>query len=920
MYGRHLFRRRFAGMALSFLLMWQGISPSLPPLSAQESAAERTENFFKDFPSELGTVEDLQLSGESNGPFIIHVQDIHSDPEVQKTIRGILKWVQTHFGKGELVIGLEGAAGAIHPEYLDLFPGEPQKNAEIVQDLLKKGELAGTELLAWEEYRAARHDMKFLGLEDPGLYRESFEAYRKVLFAEAEITAALGKLEKKLELAKSRIFSPVLNEFFREKSRRKQGDYGAGDSLQAVQLLPYISYLGRKSSETLQIDLTDKIEQIRFPQLVRILALQDIEKKFDPIKAEEQRKTLELLLSPAAPVLLSKGKNLNRRALEELSIFASGHKIDLNQYPDYFKKAGSEILKSEINPAALSEEMERIEGGLLEKWAAAPEQKQLVRRIRDFELLQKLLTLKLTRDEFERLPLEMPVENDLRPSFDFALQFYQNARKRDAVLLNGLLLEARGARAAVLVTGGFHTSGLSQVMKEKGIGYAVVRPKVKTLNDKNLLTKVFRDENAALPAELQKFSLTKQEALFLKEILAAGPLQRAADAVNHHPLLSGKITVSSASGNPSGHAMVYALITAKNYGAMWTPAPKIPSGAENNSGIKGYGGLRFSPARAEVRSSDEDQKYHEQRAHALVEYAKQTKGQLPLPVHPIDHFFRFKDIKLNLSLLSPERKVHYWAQALDYFFDLKQRGGHIISAVMAGGSASRMSKGRLPDLLIQALKEDPAQFVDVSRLSAQEWERIHKDFGGRYEPFIKALDPDKAEEHEILDRVLPAAKALLPAGKIDGRWYNLLGYHLINVKLANDEMEGLGLGRPFIAEAMLNDAYYPGIIRHLAEHQFYGLRTAVIQDAQGQVTDIDHEAEGNELLLYNQRLGYRKVTPVTVVDKIWEEESKPLVEQASREKDAKRREEILAKASFKTEAQYRYARQFSEKNEGRVLQ
>ena len=103
-----------------------------------------------------------------------------------------------------------------------------------------------------------------------------------------------------------------------------------------------------------------------------------------------------------------------------------------------------------------------------------------------------------------------------------ALKFYEGAEKRDQSLLNNTLNASQSRGTSVLITGGFHTRGLVELMKKQGIGYAVIQPKFSSSEQLDLYHKVMRDEHADLSAYMDKPYLTKQEALALKEILEVG--------------------------------------------------------------------------------------------------------------------------------------------------------------------------------------------------------------------------------------------------------------------------------------------------------------------------------------------------------------------------------------------------------------
>jgi len=528
-------------------------------------------------PGELGAIDDYYLPNRAEGsaPFIFHIQDAHADPEAQARIREIIQTLKPD------LVSIEGSSGPLHPEYLNLIPAFPRINRAVVESLASKGELTGAELAAWEESQSGKGQTTFFaGAETPELYRNNLKAFRTLLFKRDEISTLLISLRKALEMAESRILSPELRRFTRERERRKEGDYGNGIS--SPEITAYVNFLVSEVKEKLGIDLRNRIEQIRFPNLVRIVALEKLEKEFDREKARaEETELLKRLGAGAEDPAKSEDP---RSAAEALWRLAPRKGISLNDYPEYLKSIGGLILQSEVEPVGFFQEMERLEKWLVDQLATREEEKRLIGIVEDFGWLEKLLHLELTRDEFnqavekkealrpgelsKRLKSISSVVPSLRAPkgrsndvlleryFDSAFAFYDGARRRDQSLLENTLELARkqGAKKVALVTGGFHTEGLMKQLKSAGLGYAVIRPRMTgTLGD-DFYEKVLRNENADLSSYFKESSFTKQEALFLKSLLeVAAPLlwkehllshaeisRQVARVINEHPVLGNR--------------------------------------------------------------------------------------------------------------------------------------------------------------------------------------------------------------------------------------------------------------------------------------------------------------------------------------------------------------------------------------------
>lgn len=554
---------------------------------------------IEQFPQDLGTVKKLSLPQSAKKPFLIYIQDIHAQPDAQSHILAILDWFQSQNQKGrKMVVAMESARGDLHPEYLDFSKQYPQIGESVAAALREKGELTGAELFAWEQYQKNPDYGKyfeFAGVENTDLYSENLSLYRGRLVQSAEIKSALKPLRAYLEKTKSKIFSKELNNFFTERDRRKEGDFGEGlDSAPA--LTAYFRYLSKLSKDVLKIDLAKPVEQLRYPSLARALKLDALYPELKSPQAELEFKALLSELEKKARQKEEKQevaalKNIAasavpRRVLENVWKWAPSRGVDYIRYPAFAKWAAFLILKSEIKADELHREMNSLEEQLLNRMIRNPREKELAGIVYRFTALESYLNLTLMRSEWDRYKADLSV---LSPSMMEASlrrlngskkgvavtaleafvkdsrRFYETAEARDRVILeNALKIQGGKDVLRVLVAGGFHTEGLLAQFDEKKIGYAVIQPRVNHI-EKHGSEKVFLDQNADISSYFKAGSLTKQEALFFKEFFEAGlmPLMKegkleykeaariAARIINSHPVLSSVWDASFQPGKQS---------------------------------------------------------------------------------------------------------------------------------------------------------------------------------------------------------------------------------------------------------------------------------------------------------------------------------------------------------------------------------
>ncbi len=113
------------------------------------------------------------------------------------------------------------------------------------------------------------------------------------------------------------------------------------------------------------------------------------------------------------------------------------------------------------------------------------EQKELLEKLDLLGILRKMSGLNVTREDLEKYQKgSAAIQNLIHDSlilqefFAKATQFYQLAEQRDLALIQSTLegMIAANSDRAVLVSGGFHTKGISKFLRDHGISYMVVAP------------------------------------------------------------------------------------------------------------------------------------------------------------------------------------------------------------------------------------------------------------------------------------------------------------------------------------------------------------------------------------------------------------------------------------------------------------
>lgn len=592
----------------------QAASP--PPLQAAASSKSTAlPEWLRLLPSDRARVESV-YGARGKGPFVVLIQDAHSNTEAQKNIAGILEHLAgDRFGtRGKVFVAAEGARGPLHPEYFDFIPEFKEAGEAVVNSLIEKGELSGVELFAWRRYvqgQNADERVQIQGVETTALYRDNLAGYRNLLKKRPLFAPVLERAESALQSALTQISNPELVRFYRERAKRKNGQYGlrrrdAGQGDLGV----YADYLRDQSEKILRIDLEDPVEQLRFPHYARMLRLQAQRADFHAPGLPESWQSFAASLPSrdAAEALLSLGidygilapqqasqvsaqkESSPRRLVEALEKIEQQGGVSWKKDPGISSALKAIVLQSEIDPSRLFEEMERLENAILESLARGEEEKVWVRRVREFESLKRLLYLEMTRSDLDQVRAARPdftslleslvTESEREMLADLASQalvFYRQARERDEALVENALAFVRagpdasheGRPVLALVSGGFHADGIQEILRRKDLDFALVTPRITQTDQGEKYARVMSGENADLDVYFKAVSpfSTKQEALLFREAMeTAVPLwmekQRVEDITGAvkkifetHPVLSGAVVLEASDEGPD--ALIY---------------------------------------------------------------------------------------------------------------------------------------------------------------------------------------------------------------------------------------------------------------------------------------------------------------------------------------------------------------------------
>ncbi|HTL48539.1 MAG TPA: 4-alpha-glucanotransferase [Verrucomicrobiae bacterium] len=450
----------------------------------------------KEMPSEMGTVEELWISPQFSReaapvPSVYLVQDAHGQEQAQHNVAGILQYLRDKAGIDSVFI--EGGVGPLDTSLLRIFR-EEDLNRRVLDALLKKGEIGGPEIFLSKQRKEGKPAA--YGLEEAGLYVRNVLSYREVLAQQDLTHRCLDRQLAEIDRKASLVLSPALYKLFKEWVAYEKNE---------MSLPSYLQTLAVQALRHLEVDLKDPRSQIEWPMLVRLFELWSREPKVDRARASQERQALlrwtrEKKLPDGYAAMLetldAAGKNpeipapwkTQRAFWEDFYKTAAPSGFDFKDYPALALYEGFRILESEIDSTDLFKEIDALRDKILAKLAAGGQETAVIEGFRNQLLLKKLFTLTLAPEEFDALkqkdgPLRAGLPQDMAAIYRNAVSFYEQARERDGRMIDNFLRQKKESKfkTSVLVTGGFHTNGVRSLLREHGVSYAILRPRMNEL-------------------------------------------------------------------------------------------------------------------------------------------------------------------------------------------------------------------------------------------------------------------------------------------------------------------------------------------------------------------------------------------------------------------------------------------------------
>ncbi|MBI4430135.1 MAG: hypothetical protein HY587_00285, partial [Candidatus Omnitrophica bacterium] len=396
-------------------------------------------------PAELGSVQEIYLGKGSD--LIIHIQDAHGSVSTQESLGKLVKFFHENHGIKQIFV--EGGEDDLPMQDARTFP-DAEIRAKVAAEFLKEWKITGTEYYIISENPA----VSLVGIENLKGYYANREQFVKAMETGKRLAGSFDAFKTAVRNLESRYAGKKLREFLHRERKVKENTNAP------LVLMDHLRYL--------RAAFRDPFES-SFPLLNSVLA------------SEQNRTGANFSAEPGK--MMEEFERLHRAVRDSL-VRTEAEKIilELWKVTGWMEGlVGMTLGRSEFEE--LSEDRTRL---------GSPHVRKL------FEQLAESKSWKL---EFSGFLEELK----------FAVEFYEGARNRDHIFVEKSQkeLKRRPVHKALLITGGFHTAGITSELRQKNISYVVVQPHI----EKNK------------PEELEKYRASN-------EALATIPLESAFGSMN----------------------------------------------------------------------------------------------------------------------------------------------------------------------------------------------------------------------------------------------------------------------------------------------------------------------------------------------------------------------------------------------------
>lgn len=477
-------------------------------LGSQISLAAAVEPSKIVVPRDDGRIVETHVA-KGNGPLIAYVQDIHVNYEAQKAEVGILESLIRDYGF-DLVL-LEGKRYDSNTDFKRY-----RKESKAVRERTAEKLLGDADIVA-VEYLDFISDANFTiqGIEDMTLYQAQSEDFITISAERQSMASLVQDLQNISSNLKLHIYTKALRELDEKVTAYDKDEIG---------LVEYIKYLQGAAG-------SNNIDVKSFSNIVLFSEAAGLEDAIDFIAVETERTEAtdaieKALKGETKDEFLTKGVQFRTGDISQGEFYAylkntaQNTKVDISKHKNLATYTTYITTYEKININLLFKEVDQLVDKLQATLLKTPEQKKLSQIDKGLSILLGFVNIKLIPDEYSyfqankaefdlkdwltflknnsaKFNLTNPVPDDVKAldsNMPLLGRFYRVAFDRDLAFMKNIEanLKKYGKDKAILMTGGFHTENMKDLLQQKGYSYVIIAPKIDIVRDYSELYKKTR--------------------------------------------------------------------------------------------------------------------------------------------------------------------------------------------------------------------------------------------------------------------------------------------------------------------------------------------------------------------------------------------------------------------------------------------
>nr|BDD45331.1 hypothetical protein 9 [Elusimicrobiota bacterium] len=471
------------------------------PLMGAIEERRTTKDFKKIFnemliPSSYGRI--TEINDYNSSKLVVNIQDLHCHPEVQRNISKIIESLDKRYKLKNVYV--EGANGPIDTSWLTNLKNKELKT-KILDSLIESGKLTGAE---YYSVQSGRTNL-LIGADDSKLHKDNLLRLNRIHNNQDVMKSRIDELVKDLETLKPRYYNRKIKRIENLVRKQKEGRLKQKKYYNAL-----INY-----SDKLNIDISIYENIVGFTKTFRLTKKLD----YDEISKELQG-FISLLKSklPYNAYNMLATQTANFSQAEKLYIYLSKIANEynpqlINAYPNLKRFFAYLEVTQRINPIELINEEQKLLNEIRLRLARKQSEREVVFLNEFVRHLENYLSYKVSTEDYEYVNKNLNkfkhlwiryIGNDKLAGIEehttVLNDYYQANIKRNECLLNNcntissiksnitkklainnenptaLLDSAKDV--VILVTGGFHTPGITEILESRNISFIVITPNV----------------------------------------------------------------------------------------------------------------------------------------------------------------------------------------------------------------------------------------------------------------------------------------------------------------------------------------------------------------------------------------------------------------------------------------------------------